>query len=150
MLGFQCLLLCVLLYSASVDAFGVCSDDEGCPDYATCEDGDADNTFECECEDGFFEIDVPGLTIGGNAVTVCVDLGVCSPFDNVVDDCMNGQCVLYKDRYESYQAVCKCDNGYYGVKCDSTTQQSGSGIIRGGVVLLTLLAGGAAFLPSLM
>uniref|UniRef100_K1R959 Uncharacterized protein n=1 Tax=Magallana gigas TaxID=29159 RepID=K1R959_MAGGI len=32
----------------------------------------------------------------------------------------------------------------------STTQQSGSGTIRGGVVLLTLLAGGAAVLSSLI
>ena len=77
MRGFQCLLLCVLLYSASVDAFGDCddADDDGsCPDNATCEDEDADNTFECECEDGFDEIDVPGLTIGGEAVTVCVGM----------------------------------------------------------------------------
>ncbi|XP_034305526.2 slit homolog 2 protein-like [Magallana gigas] len=149
MLGFQCLLLCTVLYSATVDAFGECDDDGSCPDNATCE-GDTSGGSQCECKDGFDEIDVPGLTIGGTPMTVCVDFGVCSPFDNFVDDCLNGQCVLYKDRYESYQAECKCDNGYFGEKCDRLIQQSGSGIIRGGVVLLSLLAGGAAFLPALM
>eukprot|EP00105_Crassostrea_gigas_P025100 XP_011445564.1 PREDICTED: transmembrane matrix receptor MUP-4-like [Crassostrea gigas] len=120
MRGFQCLLLCVLLYSASVDAFGDCegADDDGsCPDNATCEDEDADETFECECKDGFDEID-SGLTVGGTAVTVCVDLGVCSPLDNV-DDCGNGQCVIIKDEHGIYKAICKCDEGYYGEKCDS-------------------------------
>ncbi|XP_052679842.1 slit homolog 3 protein-like [Crassostrea angulata] len=171
MRGFQCLLLCVLLYSASVDAFSVCADtddDASCPDNATCEDEDADNTFECECEDGFDEIDVPGLTVGGSAVTICVDLGVCSPLDNDVDDCKNGQCVIFQNDFGIYEAACKCDKGYYGEKCDKlittttttmpttattgTTKRSGYGplipIIGGGALLLVLLAGGAAALAS--
>lgn len=68
MLGFQCLLLCTVLYSATVDAFGECDDDGSCPDNATCEDD------QCECKDGFDEIDVPGLTIGGTPMTVCVGM----------------------------------------------------------------------------
>ncbi|XP_052679845.1 slit homolog 3 protein-like [Crassostrea angulata] len=176
MRGFQCLLLCVLLYSASVDAFGTCkdiNDDASCPDNATCEDEDSDAKFECECKDGFDEIDVPGLTAGGTAVTVCVDLGVCSPLDNV-DDCGNGQCVIIKDEHGIYKAICKCDEGYYGEKCDKlttttttttttmptttttgTTKRSGYGalfpFIGGGaffIVILILLAGGAAALAS--
>eukprot|EP00105_Crassostrea_gigas_P036744 XP_019920892.1 PREDICTED: uncharacterized protein LOC105323606 [Crassostrea gigas] len=74
MRGFQCLILCVLLYSASVDAFGTCADAndvDSCPENATCEDENADSTFECECEDGFDEVDVP---IGGTAVTFCDEL----------------------------------------------------------------------------
>lgn len=47
-----------------------------------------------------------------------VDLGVCSPLDNV-DDCGNGQCVIIKDEHGIYKAICKCDEGYYGEKCDS-------------------------------
>ncbi|XP_052680734.1 uncharacterized protein LOC128161487 [Crassostrea angulata] len=172
MRGFQCLLLCVLLYSASVDAFGVCTDaddDASCPDNATCEDEDADNTFECECEDGFDEIDVPGLTIGGEAVTVCVDLGVCSPLDNEVGDCgENGECAIFQNDFGIFEAACICDEGYYGEKCDKqmpltrmtttstattgTTKRSGYGVliplIGGGAFLLVLLAGGAAALAS--
>ncbi|XP_065938645.1 transmembrane matrix receptor MUP-4-like [Magallana gigas] len=171
MRGFQCLLLCVLLYSASVDAFGTCvdgDDDGSCPDNATCEDEDADETFECECKDGFDEID-SGVTVGGTALTVCVDLGVCSPLDNV-DDCGNGQCVIFQNEFGIYEAACKCDKGYYGEKCDKlmppttmyittttpttgTTKRSGYGaifpFIGGGALLLVLLAVVAAVLASI-
>nr|XP_034312899.1 delta-like protein C [Crassostrea gigas] len=122
MRGFQCLLLCALLYLASVDAFGICvgeADDGSCPDNATCEDENNDHSFECECKEGFDEIDVPGLTIDSKAVTVCVDLGSCSPLDNKVDDCVNGQCVIYQNQYGIYKTACKCDMGFYGEKCDS-------------------------------
>lgn len=51
------------------------------------------------------------------------DFGYCSQFENKEDDCVNGQCVVYKDKYESYQAVCKCDEEFYGEKCDSKIQK---------------------------
>lgn len=47
-----------------------------------------------------------------------LDFGYCSPFDNKVDDCINGQCVVYPDQYGSYQSTCKCKDGFYGEKCD--------------------------------
>ncbi|XP_065938646.1 uncharacterized protein [Magallana gigas] len=170
MRGFQCLLLCVLLYSASVEVFGqlpACENDEDCPDNATCED-DGDGNLECVCEEGFDEVDVPGLTVGGSAVTVCVDLGVCSPLDNEVDDCENGQCVIFQTDFGTYEAACLCDDGYYGELCDKltttttttmptttttgTTKRSGYGflipVVGGGVLLLALLAGGAAAAAS--
>ncbi|XP_065938647.1 EGF-like repeat and discoidin I-like domain-containing protein 3 [Magallana gigas] len=169
MRGFQCLLLCVLLYSASVDAFGECdsADDDGsCPDNATCEDEDEDETFECECKDGFDEID-SSVTVGGTALTICVDLGVCSPLDNEVDDCgKNGTCKIFQNEFGIVEAACICDKGYYGEKCDKlittttmpttpttgTTKRSGYGplipIIGGGALLLALLAGGAAAVAS--
>lgn len=64
---------------ASVDAFGICvgeADDGSCPDNATCEDENNDHSFECECKEGFDEIDVPGLTIDSKAVTVCVGMKI--------------------------------------------------------------------------
>lgn len=48
-----------------------------------------------------------------------VDLGVCSPLDNEVDDCENGQCVLFQNDFGIYEAACQCDLGYYGELCDS-------------------------------
>nr|XP_034307574.1 protein crumbs homolog 1-like [Crassostrea gigas] len=169
MRGFQCLLFCVLLYSASVEVFGQleCDEDGDCPDNATCEDVDGEDL--CVCGADFDAVDVPGLTIGGTAVTVCIDLGVCSPLDNEVDDCgVNGQCVIFQNEYGLYEAACKCVDGYYGELCDtripytrmtttstattSTTKRSGIGpiipLIGGGALLLALLAGGAAALAS--
>lgn len=49
---------------------------------------------------------------------IFLDFGYCSPFDNKVDDCINGQCVVYPDQYGSYQSTCKCKDGFYGEKCD--------------------------------
>uniref|UniRef100_A0A8W8LSE0 EGF-like domain-containing protein n=1 Tax=Magallana gigas TaxID=29159 RepID=A0A8W8LSE0_MAGGI len=114
MRGFQCLLLCVLLYSASVEVFGqlpACTGNADCPDNATCED-DGGGNLECVCEEGFDESD-SGVTVGGTALTVCVDLGVCSPLDNV-DDCGNGQCVIYENEFGIFEAACLCNDGYYG------------------------------------
>lgn len=51
MRGFQCLLLCALIYSVSVDAFGNCDEDGDCPDNAECDD-----TGNCECKEDFDEI----------------------------------------------------------------------------------------------
>lgn len=88
MRGFQCLLLCALLYLASVDAFGICvgeADDESCPDNATCEDENNDHSFECECKEGFDEIDVPGLTIDSKAVTVCVGMKIVIRYLKIID-----------------------------------------------------------------
>lgn len=42
-----------------------------------------------------------------------VDLGVCSPLDNV-DDCGNGQCVIYENEFGIFEAACLCNDGYYG------------------------------------
>lgn len=81
MRGFKCtcILLCVLLHSVSVDAFNSCknaTDDDACPDNAVCEDrGRSFSYFECRCEEGFVEIDLPGLTRGGSAATVCIGMG---------------------------------------------------------------------------
>lgn len=74
MRGFQCLLFCVLLYSASVEVFGQleCDEDGDCPDNATCEDVDGEDL--CVCGADFDAVDVPGLTIGGTAVTVCIGM----------------------------------------------------------------------------
>lgn len=48
-----------------------------------------------------------------------LDLGICSPFDNEVDDCgENGQCAIIQDKHGMYKAVCKCKYGYYGKFCD--------------------------------
>lgn len=69
MRGFQCLLLCALIYSVSVDAFGDCEDDPECPDNAECVDGG-----DCECKEGFDEIDLPDITIDGQAATVCIGM----------------------------------------------------------------------------
>lgn len=79
--GFQCLLLCAILYSASasVDAFGTCNDaedDASCPDDTECvevipEKESTGADLGCRCEEGFDEIDVPGVTKDGQAVTVC-------------------------------------------------------------------------------
>lgn len=88
MRGFQCLLLCALLYLASVDTFGICvgeADDGSCPDNATCEDENNDHSFECECKEGFDEIDVPGLTIDSKAVTVCVGMKIVIRYLKIID-----------------------------------------------------------------
>uniref|UniRef100_K1PZ16 Uncharacterized protein n=1 Tax=Magallana gigas TaxID=29159 RepID=K1PZ16_MAGGI len=70
-------------------------------------------------QEGFDEIDLPDITIDGQAATVCIDLGICSPFDNEVDDCgENGQCVIIQDKHGIYKAVCKCKYGYFGKFCD--------------------------------
>lgn len=81
MRGFKCILLCVLLHSVSVDAFYSCqnaTNDDACPDNAVCEDRGGSymyTNFECRCEEGFVEIDLPGLTRGGSAATVCIGIG---------------------------------------------------------------------------
>lgn len=123
MRGFKCILLCVLLHSVSVDAFYSCknvTDDDACPDNSACVDVGLSRYFECKCDEGFHEIDLPGLTRDGRAATVCIDFGYCSQFDNKEDDCVNGQCVVYPDQYGSYQSTCKCKDGFYayGEKCD--------------------------------
>nr|XP_011450040.2 uncharacterized protein LOC105344105 [Crassostrea gigas] len=176
MRGFQCIVLCALLYTVSVDAaFGSCHGDDGnCPDNAECigdvsddDDDDDDNgdgdTSECECKEGFDEIDLPGITIDGQAATVCIDLGICSPFDNEVDDCgENGQCAIIQDKHGIYKAVCKCKYGYFGKFCDEVikttlTPYSTTGttkkpkpwiLLGGGAILLAVLLGGAAVAAS--
>lgn len=79
----QCIVLCALLFSISVDAFGSCADDSDCPDNAECDNnGDDDDDcesescepVECECKEGFDEIDLPKITIDGRAATVCVGM----------------------------------------------------------------------------
>lgn len=69
MRGFQCLLLCALIYFVSVDAFGYCDDDGDCPDNAECDDSN-----NCACKEGFNEIDLPDITIDGQAPTVCIGM----------------------------------------------------------------------------
>lgn len=75
MRGFQCIVLCALLYTVSVAAaFGSCDGDDGnCPDNAEC-GGDDSGLSECECKEGFDEIDLPGITIDGQAATVCIGM----------------------------------------------------------------------------
>nr|XP_034306174.1 uncharacterized protein LOC117682530 isoform X2 [Crassostrea gigas] len=125
MRGIQCFVFCALLYSIQVDAFSSCDADGDCPDNAECNGrggsggGDGGGSSECECKEGFDEIDLPDITIDGQAATVCIDLGICSPFDNEVDDCgENGQCVIIQDKHGIYKAVCKCKYGYFGKFCD--------------------------------
>lgn len=49
-----------------------------------------------------------------------LDLGPCTPFDNVKTDCgTNGECVVYEDDYGRVVTSCKCSSGYYGLNCDS-------------------------------
>lgn len=80
MRGFECILLCVLLHAVSVDAFYLCknaTDDDACPDNSACVDEDGEGPsryFECKCEEGFDEIDLPGLTRDGRAATVCIGM----------------------------------------------------------------------------
>ncbi|XP_052676313.1 uncharacterized protein LOC128157745 [Crassostrea angulata] len=168
MRGFQCIVLCALLYTVSVDAaFGNCDIDSNCPDNAECNDvcngGCEGGLYECECKKGFDEIDLPDITIDGKAATVCIDLGICSPFDNEVDDCgENGQCVIIQDKHGIYKAVCKCAYGYYGKFCDeviktTSTPYSTTGttkkpepwiLLGGGAILLAVLLGGAAVAAS--
>lgn len=88
---FQCVLLCSFLHLVSVNAFGSCenAEDQGaCPDNAACVS--LDGFFQCQCEEGFDEMDLPDITREGQAATVCIDLGYCSPFDNNEVDCQNG------------------------------------------------------------
>ncbi|XP_052676255.1 uncharacterized protein LOC128157699 [Crassostrea angulata] len=156
--GILCFVFCALLYTVSVDAaFGNCDIDSNCPDNAQCD------SPECECQEGFDEIDLPGITIDGQAATVCIDLGICSPFDNEVDDCgENGQCAIIQDEHGLYKAVCKCEYGYNGKFCDEVikttiTPYSTAGttkkpkpwiLLGGGAILLAVLAGGAAVAAS--
>uniref|UniRef100_A0A8W8LMR2 EGF-like domain-containing protein n=1 Tax=Magallana gigas TaxID=29159 RepID=A0A8W8LMR2_MAGGI len=122
MRGFQCLLFCVLLYSASVEVFGQleCEEDGDCPDNATCEDVEGEDL--CVCGADFDAVDVPGLTIGGTAVTVCIA----------------------RIPYTRMTTTSTSTTG--------TTKKSGIGpiipLIGGGALLLALLAGGAAALAS--
>lgn len=77
MRGFKCILLCVLLHSVSVDAFYSCknvTDDDACPDNSACVDVGLSRYFECKCDEGFHEIDLPGLTRDGQAATVCIGM----------------------------------------------------------------------------
>ncbi|XP_052680935.1 uncharacterized protein LOC128161655 isoform X1 [Crassostrea angulata] len=170
MRGIQCFVFCALLYSFQVDAFSSCDADGDCPDNAECDGsgdgimggGDGGGPSECECKEGFDEIDLPDITIDGKAATVCIDLGICSPFDNEVDDCgENGQCVIIRDKHGIYKAVCKCKYGYDGKFCDVTkttsTPYSTTGTTKkpkpwilfgGGAILLAVLAGGAAVAAS--
>lgn len=77
------IVLCALLFSNSVDAFGSCADDSDCPDNAECDnnddvdqdcDGESCQPIECECKEGLDEIDLPKITIDGRAATVCVGM----------------------------------------------------------------------------
>lgn len=77
MRGFQCILLCALLNSIMVNAFYSCesaTDGNSCPDNSACVDVDGDTRFECECNEGFDVVDLPGLTIDGQAATVCIGM----------------------------------------------------------------------------
>lgn len=49
-------------------------DDASCPHNSACEDVNEDTEFECKSEEGFDEVDVPGLTRDGHAATVCVGM----------------------------------------------------------------------------
>lgn len=76
MRGIQCFVFCALLYSIQVDAFGSCDVDGDCPDNAECNDGGGHGggSSECECKEGFDEIDLPDITIDGKAATVCIGM----------------------------------------------------------------------------
>lgn len=77
MRGFQYILLCALLNSIMVNAFYSCesaTDDNSCPDNSACVDVDGDTRFECECNEGFDVVDLPGLTMNGRAATVCIGM----------------------------------------------------------------------------
>lgn len=70
---FQCVLLCSFLHLVSVNAFGSCenAEDQGaCPDNAACVS--PDGFFQCQCEEGFDEMDLPDITRAGQAATVCI------------------------------------------------------------------------------
>lgn len=72
---FQCVLLCSLLHLVSVNAFGSCenAEDQGaCPDNAACVS--LDGFFQCQCEEGFDEMDLPDITREGQAATVCIGI----------------------------------------------------------------------------
>lgn len=77
MRGFQCILLCALLNSIMVNAFYSCesaTDDNSCPDNSACVDVDGGTRFECQCDEGFDVVDLPGLTMNGQAATVCIGM----------------------------------------------------------------------------
>lgn len=70
---FHCVLLCSFLHLVSVNAFGSCenAEDQGaCPDNAACVS--LDGFFQCQCEEGFDEMDLPDITREGRAATVCI------------------------------------------------------------------------------
>lgn len=77
MRGFQYILLCALLNSIMVNAFYSCesaTDDDSCPDNSACVDVDGGTRFECQCDEGFDVVDLPGLTMNGQAATVCIGM----------------------------------------------------------------------------
>lgn len=77
MRGFQYILLCALLNSIMVNAFYSCESatyGNSCPDNSACVDVDGDTRFECECNEGFDVVDLPGLTMNGRAATVCIGM----------------------------------------------------------------------------
>ncbi|XP_011420978.1 protein draper [Magallana gigas] len=175
MQGLRLLLLSAIIcvqvkYSCSVkEFFKDCADNNDCPDDSSCIS--IGTNRQCQCDNGYDAIDLP-VTSGGEPVTVCKDLGPCSPFDGVETDCgINGDCVAFRNDYGGMLAACRCKNGYFGRSCDRTgpstylppyttrrpyvtTRRPGSNIgaiipaIGGGVLLLALLAGGAAALAS--
>ena len=62
--------LCVSVkYSFAVEEyFGVCTDDNDCPDYATCQTVNAQK--KCKCQAGYYAIDLPVYS-NSKALTVC-------------------------------------------------------------------------------
>lgn len=49
-------------------------DDDSCPDNSACVDVDGGTRFECQCDEGFDVVDLPGLTMNGQAATVCIGM----------------------------------------------------------------------------
>eukprot|EP00105_Crassostrea_gigas_P000745 XP_011412669.1 PREDICTED: uncharacterized protein LOC105317656 [Crassostrea gigas] len=168
----QWVLLCVVgsiqvKYSFAVEEyFKSCQDNSNCPDNSECEviPGIAEQVKKCKCNDGFDAVDLP-FQSDGQTVTICADLGFCSPFDNFENDCgVNGQCSVIVDEYERIRAACECYIGYYGPNCEETSPSTKMPVITtskkpgnigailpilgSGVLFLALLAGGAAALTS--
>lgn len=158
-------------YSFSVEEyFKACKDSSNCPDNSECEliPGVGCSTNKCKCNDGFDAVDLP-FQSDGQTVTVCADLGFCSPFDNFENDCgVNGQCTVIVDEYGRIRAACECYIGYYGPSCEETSPETSPStkmpvitttkkpgnigailpILGSGVLFLALIAGGAAALAS--
>uniref|UniRef100_A0A8W8HXN7 EGF-like domain-containing protein n=1 Tax=Magallana gigas TaxID=29159 RepID=A0A8W8HXN7_MAGGI len=111
-------------YSFAVEEyFKACQDNSNCPDNSECEpiSGVGCSTNKCKCNDGFDAVDLP-FQSDGQTVTVCADLGFCSPFDNFENDCgVNGQCTVIVDEYGRIRAACECYIGYYGPSCEETS-----------------------------
>nr|XP_022312418.1 protein delta homolog 1-like [Crassostrea virginica] len=154
----QILLLLIIAVRVNSDGetFGACTDDDDCPQNATCvEVGEGE--LECECEENFSPYDSP-VAVEGDAMVLCTPV-VCFPSDE--NPCSGkGECVVEFGRY-----VCRCYEGYYGETCEepvtstttpkmteTTTRRGGYGGLLAaagaGLFAIVLLSAGAAALTS--